>query len=110
MPHSAFYVLEKLTQAIYALATGAGGVHERLSNAALYFWPAHPEDIPYEDLRRTFSGIRDDLHFEPAKGDEGRMAATLRITSDEDAAAIAQRIVGLYLELNDRLRLDRKGG
>jgi hypothetical protein len=35
MPHSAFYVLEKLTQAIYALATGAGGVHER----STAWWP-----------------------------------------------------------------------
>jgi hypothetical protein len=107
MPNSAFYVLEKLIQAVDTLATGSGRVQERIASAALHFLPARPEDLPYEDLRRTFIGIRDDIAFEPAKGNEGRIAATMRITNDEDARAIARRILNLYLELNERLRLQR---
>jgi hypothetical protein len=34
----------------------------------------------------------------------------LKVTSDEDASAIARRIVSLCFELDDRLRRDRKGG
>ena len=101
MPNSAFYVLEKLIQAVDTLATGSGRVQERIASAALHFLPARPEDLPYEDLRRTFIGIRDDIAFEPAKGNEGRIAG------DEDARAIARRILNLYLELNERLRLQR---
>jgi hypothetical protein len=104
---SAVYVLEKLIEAVYTLATGAGGLRERLSNAHLRFAPAQPEDIPYEDLRRVFAGIKDDLHFEPAKGREGSVNATLQITNDEDASAIAGRIVTLCFELEDRIRQDK---
>jgi hypothetical protein len=103
---SAYYVLEKLNQAVYALATGTGDVQRRLADAYLCFAPASPEDIPYEDLRRTFAGVIDDLAFEPAKGNEGMVAATLRITNDEDARAIAKRILELYIELRDRLKRD----
>lgn len=31
----------------------------------------------------------------------------MKITSDEDARAIARRILNLYLELNDRLKLQK---
>ena len=98
--------IEKLVHALYALATGAGDVQKRLGTAALCFCPARPEDIPYEDLRRTFAGIKDDLAFEPAKGSEGSIAATLQITDDEDVRAIARRIVTLYFDSDDRLKRD----
>jgi hypothetical protein len=104
-PDSAFYVLEKLIQAVDILATGSGRIQERLVEGAIQFWPARPEDIPFEDLRRTFVGIRDDLAFEPAKGREGMIAATMKITSDEDARMIARRIMTLYAELDHRLKL-----
>jgi hypothetical protein len=109
MPNSAFYVLEKLIQAVDTLATGSGRVQERIASAALHFLPARPEDLPYEDLRRTFIGIRDDIAFEPAKGNEGRIAATMKITSDEDARAIARRILDLYLELTSALGFRGEG-
>ena len=102
----AYYALEKLAVAVDALATGAGRVQERLLAAAIELWPARPQEIPYDDLSRTFVGIKDDLHFEPAKGGEGAIAATLKITSDEDASAIAHRILDLYLDLDDRLKRD----
>jgi hypothetical protein len=39
MTDPAFYVLEKLTQAIYTLATGRGRIQERLAAAALDLLP-----------------------------------------------------------------------
>jgi hypothetical protein len=103
---AAYYALEKLSQAVDTLVKHAGRVQERLGAAAIDLLPARPQDIPYDDLRRIFVGIKDDLHFEPAKGGEGSIAATMRITSDEDASAIAHRILNLYIELNDRLKRD----
>jgi hypothetical protein len=104
MPDSAFYVLEKLFQAVNTLVSEAGSVQERLMTASGHFWPARPNDIPYEDLRRVFVGIRDDLSFQPAEGKEGQIAATMKITNDQDASAIARRILNLYIDLGDRLR------
>jgi hypothetical protein len=101
---SAYYVLEKLGQAIDTLATGSERIQERLQEAgAINLGPARPEDIPYEDLRRILAGVKDDLSFQPASGNQGTIAATMKITSDEDARAIARRILRLYDELKDRL-------
>jgi hypothetical protein len=44
--------------------------------------------FPDEEARRTYLGIRDDL-------------AKLGGTNDEDASAIARRIVGLYHEIDE---------
>jgi hypothetical protein len=49
-------------------------------------------------------GVKDDLGLGPARGGEGRIAATMRVTGDEDASAIAHRILELYLELERRLQ------
>jgi hypothetical protein len=104
MPNASGYVLEKLFVAVDILVSGSGRVQERLRDAALSFWTATPDDLPYEDLRKTFAGIKDDLAFQPASGDEGMIAATLNITSDEDASKIARRILNLYCDLGERLK------
>jgi hypothetical protein len=84
-----FYVLEKLIQAVDTLATGSGRVQERIASAALHFLPARPEDLPYEDLRRTFIGIRDDIAFEPPEASEVRDLPL-------GPAAVGERRVGSY--------------
>ena len=48
-------------------------------------------------------GVKDDLHFAQPEWDEGRLVDTLKITDDEDAKAIAHRILELYRELSIRL-------
>ena len=93
------YAFEKLSEAVYELATGAGRVQERLVEAAIYIIRIRPVDIPDEDLRRMFVANKDDLSFDEPKGKEGRIAATLQETADADASEIARRI----LELHDRL-------
>ena len=96
------YALGKLAEAVHKLVTGAGRVQERLGEAAICLLSVRPDEIP-EDLRRVLVGLKDDLGFEPAQGDEERIAATMRITSDEDARAVASRIFDLYLDLDRRL-------
>jgi hypothetical protein len=64
-----------------------------------------PEDIPDEDLRRTFIGVmEDDLIYAQPQGDEGRILATLRISNDEEARCVARRILDLHRELDRLLR------
>jgi hypothetical protein len=94
------YAFEKLSEAVHELVTGAGRVQERLRAAAIYLIRIRSEDIPDEELRRTFVGIKDDLTFDEPKGTEGRIAATLQKTNDEDASAIALRIFDLYRALD----------
>src|ERR1017187_9232952 len=78
------YAFEKLNEAVYELATGAGRVQERLVEAAIYIIRIRPVDIPDEDLRRMFVAIKDDLSFDEPKGKEGRIATTLQETALSD--------------------------
>ena len=101
------YALEKLMQAVDILATGSGRVQERLADAALVLIRLKPDDLPEDaDLRRTFNGVIDDLTYEQPQGDEGAISASLRGTDDEDASAIAKRIVALY-HATDRIVRER---
>src|SRR5262245_64046584 len=94
------YAHEKLRQAMRSLATGSGGLHERLREAGLILIRLKPDDFPDKDLRRIFTGLLDDLTYaEPQRG-EARISATLRVTSDEDARAIAGRIIDLYHKID----------
>jgi hypothetical protein len=93
------YALEKLTESVDALATGMGPLRERLFEAKTYLMRIRPEQVLEGDLRRTLIGINDDLTFDDPTGDEGRIIATLRGLDDEDATAIARRILDLYSEL-----------
>ena len=63
MSDAASYAREKLFQAVDALVTGSGRVHERLGAAAIQLLPARPGDIPCDDLRRTFVGVIGDLSY-----------------------------------------------
>ena len=93
------YALEKLSEAVHVLATGEGRVEERLSEAADCLIGIRPEDLPDEELRPVFVGIKDDL----TKYKEHELVDAPQTESDEDAGAIAGRILDLYLRVNDLL-------
>ena len=100
---ASLYALEKLAQAVDELATGAGNVRDRPYEAAYYVLRVQPDEIP-DELRHVLVGVKDDLQFAAQpKWDEGRLVDTLKITDDEDAKAIAHRILELYRELWIRL-------
>jgi hypothetical protein len=94
------YALEKLSEAVHVLATGEGRVQERLNEAATYLIRIRPEDLPDEELRPVLVRIKDDL----TKHKEDTLVDALQTESDEDASAIAGRILDLYLRMNDLLR------
>ena len=100
---ASLYALEKLAQAVDELATGTGNLRDRLCEAAHHVLRIQPDEIP-DELRHVLVGVKDDLHFAAQpKWDEGRLVDTLKITDDEDAKAIAHRILELYRELWIRL-------
>jgi hypothetical protein len=100
------HACESLKQAVDSLAPGPGRVRERLERAALFITHIQSNDVPDGHLRRMLNGIKDDLTYEPPRGVEGRISATLRITSDEDARKIARRILDLHFEID---RIAREG-
>ncbi|MGA2256751.1 MAG: hypothetical protein ABSG53_19045 [Thermoguttaceae bacterium] len=93
------YVFEKIYQALECLATGVGRIQERLEEAFRYLVAAQPAELSDVELRHMLAGIKDDLTFDEPTGAEGRLKATLRHLSDEDASKIASHI----LELHNRL-------
>lgn len=98
------YALEKLVEAVDALVTGAGGVRERLFEAARFLIRIRPEDIPDSELRHTLTEIKRTLTAAPAEDDEGSITATLRAKSEDEAGTIARLIFDLYRELDRSLR------
>ena len=51
------YAFEKLSEAVYELATGAERVQERLVEAAIYLIRIRPVDISDEDLRHLLVAL-----------------------------------------------------
>ena len=94
------YADEKLMEAVHILATGSGRIQERLLDAAHVLIRLRPDNFPDGDLRRSFKGIVDDLTFEQPRENEGGIVASLRVTDDEDARAIARHILDLYHAVN----------
>jgi hypothetical protein len=99
---ASLFALEKLAQAVDELATGAGNLGDRLYEAAYYILRIQPDEIP-DELRAVLMGVKDNLHFAQPKWGKGGLVDALKITDDEDAKAVAHRILELYRELWIRL-------
>jgi hypothetical protein len=69
------YVLEKLVDAVDVLVTGARPA--RLYQAFSYLDRIRPEDIPDEELRRIFVGVKDALTDALTSEQESRHKATI---------------------------------
>jgi hypothetical protein len=103
-----YYALGKLDEAAQALVTGAGRVQERLEESYRSLVAVQPKEIADDELRRMLVGIKDDLTFDEPTGDEGRLRATLRRLTDEDANAIAARVLALRNQLWELLMKPEK--
>jgi hypothetical protein len=90
------YVAEKLVAAVNVLIAGAGRVRERLFEASTYVLSIRPEQIADKGLRRDFEWLHAHLNSAQPIGSEGTVTATLRDIDDDDAGAIARRILDLY--------------
>ncbi|MBB5315878.1 hypothetical protein HDF09_000528 [Edaphobacter lichenicola] len=92
-------VREKLWLAIRALTTSGGTLQERLVSAAtgLCSLPSNNE-LP-KQYEEALSSIIRNLTKNHAVGNEGRIEATTRKISDQDASRIANEILDLYTSL-----------
>jgi hypothetical protein len=91
---------EVLGLAVKFLATGTGSIQERLENAAMMLITlSRPSPELSPELNGELSAMIQDITKTPSQGSEGKIKATLRRMSDEECAAIAQRIISLYREL-----------
>ncbi len=96
------YAFEKLSVAITGMATSTASLQERLANA--YIFGLHTigldvnADLP-PDLRSSYREIEKSLTKVPAQGDEGTVAATTRVMSDEEARRIIEQICYLSDEV-----------
>jgi hypothetical protein len=91
------YAAQKFYEAMLALA-GTGTIQRRIEYAALAFTSLRDDDVPLELLPR-YRALYARVTSAPARGDEGTIAATARAMSDDEAAKIAEEIVGAFLEV-----------
>jgi hypothetical protein len=79
---------------------GAGPVKQRLCEASL----RHLSDVDAarlpEDLAERYQALMNSLSTAPATGGLGRVGATVRKMSEQEAAACAAQVLDLYLVLS----------
>lgn len=90
----ALYARDKLSMAVYALATGYGTLRSRLFDAYLEFHVLTSDDFP-SSLRPDFEWIKRGLTKRQPHSDEGKVRATLRGMRKAKAMEIAVRISNL---------------
>lgn len=93
------YILEKFTEAVYALATGEGDARSRIDAAYYRFWHVREEDFP-DDLRKKRKEI--DRLLTRLPGREGYIIPdNLAKMKNKTASKIANLIMEIYLELKE---------
>ena len=94
------YAYEKLYVAMLILATNRGDLPSRLEDAyASSLIRLRPYDLPEGELRKAMQAITEDLVWAEAKGDEGTLAATVKLLDELEAKDIATRIFNLFLKV-----------
>jgi hypothetical protein len=96
------YTSKKLYEVVDSLASGLGPLRERLKGAAVYLGHLSADDFP-DELRPSLAQIKAALRFadEELPG-EGRIAASVRALSDEEATRAVRAILRLYVDVTKR--------
>lgn len=89
---------ELLGKAVRTLAVGTGTIQQRVEQAASDVTLLREDALP-PDLRERFRLLVRRLTSNPAVGEEGKIAATARAMSDEDASGVARQIADLADEV-----------
>jgi hypothetical protein len=92
-------VREVLWVAIRALITSEGTLQERLACAGIGLTSLSSENDLPKKYQEDLESIILDLTKEPAVGNEGKIEATTRKLSDQEATQTATKILGLYTQL-----------
>jgi hypothetical protein len=99
-PDGGLGVVEKLCEAVGALATGRGRVQERLSEAAAHLALIGRDELPSDELRPMLVAIMDALA-------SAQLLDPLENLDDEEAVELARRILALHQDLERALRTHR---
>jgi hypothetical protein len=95
---------QQLERAVSIMVEIDKPLRERLAEAMIYHLGyINPADLPTEAMRRTMTGIKEDLSIVPSP-DGDAIVATTRLLSDGDAQDIARRIFTLYIEVTSANR------
>jgi len=109
---SADYELEKLGNAVDALASSAKPIQKRLEYAWMAMHTLMLEPMATAERNEAFLSIMERLTADKSNSGSGYVATTTARLNDDEASAIAREIVALYsgvchdriYELEDELR------
>ena len=94
------YPYEKFMVAIYCFAS-ASDIRTRIYSAFTSFMTLKSSDFnAFPDIQSEFDDLKSALTKVKASGDEGNVQATLNAISDDEAAAIASKIVDIHLMIS----------
>jgi len=94
------YPYEKFSSAVSTLATSARDIRSRLYSAALSLITLQSKDFAdHPEIMRGFDELFRELTSVEAIANEGQIQATLATKSDDEAAAIASKIVDLFFHI-----------
>jgi hypothetical protein len=97
------YAYEKIDVAVETLATGIGGIRERLYGAYLVFHTLQVSHFEDEKVKKLFDRIMAGLTIvDIAPPDQGTIQAALTKMSDADCVEIADDIWSLYDVLREK--------
>lgn len=109
MQPSAEYAYDKLTEAVYFLATGPGDVRSRLVDVYLMLHTARNAKLPPQmvaEIEAILSQltVRRETINRRGEIELGRLDATLQRMKNATGAKIAKRVVALYHQVDGYLR------
>jgi len=88
---------KKLWEAVHVLVTSDRTIQERLAGAAISLIQLIGPDPTWSEAHGAeLQALRQELTSVEASGSEGRIQATTRTLSSEQASKLAERILGLY--------------
>jgi hypothetical protein len=94
-----FYVEEKFSQTLDEIIVGKGSLRDRLWYAAPYLLRLKIDDIP-DKHRAAFAAVIDTLTKYPAKRKgEGALGASVRRLRKDEPAALARKIMSIYVDI-----------
>lgn len=92
---------ERFMVAVEVLATSPASLQRRLEGAYRSLIDVEPKDFAEEEMRATFEQIRSRIMRVPDPQIDS-IAATCRQMSDQEAAEVADFILGLFLRIAEK--------
>jgi hypothetical protein len=97
------YVHEKFILAVDSMATSPASIQNRVADAYMFHLMHLKEDELPEEIRMDFRIMKQQLTSAKPIGDEGSVMASVNEMSEDDAVAIAQKIVNMHGIVNSHL-------